>query len=220
MISVIIPALNESSNLKKLLPILIREDVVGQIIVVDGGSEDDTQKIARKHDVDFYESKMGRARQMNFGAKKAKHEVLLFLHADSNVSQADFAQIPRVLKTYDAGSFYLSFDYKNRLLGFYSTMSKLNFSVFTYGDQGLFIKRTVFEKLNGFREIPIMEDIDMVRRIKRRGSFVKLNTPIISSSRRFVKNGVLRQQFLNVALVSLYYIGVNTKYLARFYHYK
>jgi len=219
MISLIIPTLNEEHHLSRLLTDVIDHPLISQIIVVDGGSTDDTVSVAKSFGVELYESARGRAVQMNLGTSKATNNILLFIHADSKIEKAAIESIPEILKTVDAGSFYLAFDKKGYMLNLFSRMSRINSSLFTYGDQGLFIRKSFFEKIGGFTDMPIMEDLDIIRRIKRNGSFFKIQTPITTSARRFERNGVLYQQFKNIVLVALFLIGVSPWKLSRFYNY-
>ncbi|MDX1628625.1 MAG: TIGR04283 family arsenosugar biosynthesis glycosyltransferase [Fulvivirga sp.] len=219
MISVIIPTYNEEKYLGALLSDLNHSEAVSQVIVVDGGSTDETMAVARFSKAEVYSARKGRSHQMNFGAQKARNEFLLFLHADSRINHNGLLMALELMKAGEAGSFYLSFDSRNRLLRLYAYCSKLNHALFTYGDQGLFLSKSLFKDLNGFKAIPIMEDIDMVQRIKRLGKFSKLNYPLVSSPRRFERHGVVMQQLRNILLVLAYLLGVSPKYLARFYTY-
>lgn len=207
-------------HLPALLSDLESAELVSEIIVVDGGSTDATLEIAKQHNVLLLNSPRGRAVQMNAGAKSAQNEILLFIHADSRIDPANINAIPDALSDAVAGSFYLVFDRKHWLLNFYSGMSRLNYSYFTYGDQGLFLSKQVFENINGFKQIAIMEDLDIISRLKQKGRFTKLKYPLVSSSRRFIKHGMLSQQLRNILLVGLFSIGFKPAFLSRFYSYK
>lgn len=220
-ISVVIPTLNEEKYIGQLLEQLQACALVNEMIISDGGSSDGTSQIAKSYSkVKLIQSERGRAVQMNNGAKVAKNEVLLFLHADSHLTKDGLNAIISSLKNgAEAGSFYLKFDINSFWLNLYSRMSRYNLSVFTYGDQGLFIKRELYNKIGGFKPLPIMEDLDIVRRAKRHGVFKKVNEPITTCARRFEKNGVVRQQVANIIMVSLYYCGVSPERLSKYYKY-
>lgn len=219
-ISVVIPVLNEEKSLGTLLRQLSEIDLITEIIVVDGGSTDKTLRIAAEYKkVRIMETLKGRAVQMNTGAERASSEYLLFLHADSKLSDGLINELPSMLMTGKPGAFTLSFDQHHWLYRLYSNFSRLNWSLFTYGDQGLLIPKSLFVKLDGFKNIPIMEDLDMVRRIKMEADFCKYPAKIISSPRRFERSGILRQQMLNIFLVTGFYFGVSPQFLSRFYRY-
>lgn len=220
-ISVVIPTLNEEKFIGSLLDQLQVCTSVAEIIVSDGGSTDTTEHIANQYEkVKYVKAPKGRATQMNAGAAYAKNDFLLFLHADSEVDVNGIQSIiPTLSNDTQAGSFYLAFDDAGFWLNLYSRISKSDWTIFTYGDQGLFIRKELFDKVNGFREIPIMEDLDIVRRVKRHGKFKKINFPVTTCARRFNKNGVVLQQLKNVGLVSLYYLGVSPVWLSKFYRY-
>lgn len=192
-----------------------------EIIVVDGGSHDGTRAIVDHYTaVKWISSPPGRAIQMNTGAASATGGILWFLHADSSISMKAGDLISGGLNSQAvAGSFYLQFDRHNFWLGFYSQVSKFNCSIFTYGDQGIFVKKEVFDAVGGFKDIPIMEDLDFVRRVKKIGKFNKLTYPVITSARRFEKHGFVKQEIRNALLVFAYCIGISTRFLAKFYKY-
>ena len=218
-ISVVIPVLNEDGVIGSLLSQLTRNDSFLEIIVVDGGSTDATgDKVREFHGVKWLQAEAGRAKQMNYGAAMATGDILWFLHADSNVPENSAALVTQAMAHSPVGgSFFLKLDQEHLWLDVFSKLSRLNMSIFTYGDQGIFVRRDTFKELNGFKEIPIMEDLDLVRRIKKKGSFTKLPHAVSTSARRFMKNGVVRQELKNVLLVLGYYAGISPYYLARYY---
>lgn len=164
-------------------------------------------------------SEKGRAKQMNYGAGIATGEVLLFLHADTllpiNFYQSvwDHLQNPK----YTGGSFKLNFDKKHPLLKVYSWCSKLSWEFLTYGDHAIFIKKDVFQHIDGFREIPFLEDVEIQKRLRKAGKFKKLSTAVTTSARRFEKAGTTRQLITDVLLVGFYKLGVSPARLKRFY---
>jgi len=162
----------------------------------------------------------GRGAQMNQGAAVACGEILLFLHADTFLPMGGLAMIEAVMAQSQlaAGSFSLVFDRPNPFLHIFARFSRINHHLFTYGDQGLFMTRQLFERIGGYSEIPLMEDVDMLKKIKKMGQFVKLNQPVTTSARRFLANGVIVQQLLNIGLVGLYHAGVSPERLKRYYH--
>jgi rSAM/selenodomain-associated transferase 2 len=220
MISVIIPTLNENTILEPSLKDLTDHRGEFEVIVSDGGSFDRTPEIVRLFPrVKFVTSPRGRGRQMNEGAKRARGDIFLFLHADTLLPPSGFEIIESIMSSPEVqgGSFFLTFDNRNFALKIYSLFSRLNHILFTYGDQGLFVRRTAFNAIGGFRDIPIMEDVEIQVRLRRMGRFVKAGAPVVTSARRFIKSGIIRQEIVNIALVLLYHIGVPPSRLARFY---
>jgi len=144
---------------------------------------------------------------------------LLFLHADTLLPLGAVEKIeavmldPRVV----AGSFCLGFDRSSFLLRSYALFSKINHLLFTYGDQALFVSSHAFRRAGGFPDLPIMEDVGIQRTLRRMGKFIKIREPVITSARRFIRLGILRQQVLNTLLVGLYHFGFSPHYLKRFY---
>lgn len=220
MISIIIPVLNESRTIGSCLLRLRKQIEHHEIVVVDGGSNDDTLNIIKAFsDVKWLISPPGRGNQMNKGAEAAKGDLFLFLHADTYLPPGGLAGIETLMSREGivAGSFSLSFDKPNSLLKLYALFSRINHLLFTYGDQGLFMTRSIFELIGGFQEIPIMEDVEIQNRLRKMGRFVKIRQPVVTSARRFFTNGILKQQFLNIGLVCLYHLGISPFWLKRFY---
>jgi rSAM/selenodomain-associated transferase 2 len=221
VISVIIPTYNEQERIASLLE-AIYQDIGDQleVVVVDGGSQDNTVAIViQKPHVRLIKSSRGRAVQMNNGAKNSKGDILFFLHADSQlpVDWIGYIQMGIEDPKCVAGTFQLKFDQAGFWYDLYSQMSRLKSPLFTYGDQGLFVRKTIFDETGGFEKLPIMEDYEILRRLGRMGRLVKLDAVITTSSRKFVKNGVIFQQLKNITIVILYLLGVNPKHLAKWY---
>jgi rSAM/selenodomain-associated transferase 2 len=222
MISIVIPALNESQSIESCLFRLKKQIKHHEIVVVDGGSDDNTLDIVRAlSGVKWLCSPPGRGKQMNRGAEVAEGDLLLFLHADTCLPQGGLDRIETMMAQGGivAGSFSLSFDEPNLLLKLYALFSRTNHLLFTYGDQGLFMTRHIFERIGGFQEIPIMEDVEIQKRLRRMGRFVKIRQPVVTSARRFLAYGIIKQQCLNIGLVFLYHIGFSPTWLKRFYGY-
>ena len=221
-ISIIIPALNEEANLKKLLPYL-RENNAGyvkEIIVVDGGSHDDTVRTAREFGAECIRSAKGRSRQMNAGAKAASSEVFYFLHADTLPPRNFDADIIQYTKTgIDSGCFTLRFDDAHPLLSFYSYFTKFSSTLLRFGDQSLFVKKELFEKIGGFDEsLIVMEDQKIVRECKKQGNFKLIQKPVITSAEKYRMNGAVKLQFVFSLIWLLYYLGVSQERLKTIYN--
>lgn len=219
MISVIIPALNEAENILKTIESVRQQDQAVEIIVVDGGSVDGTPEIARTH-ATVISSPRGRAIQMNAGARHASGDVLLFLHGDSVLASGALGQLQKTMDNprIAGGSFTLIFDVDNFWLRFYAFCSTIDRLCFRYGDQGIFVRRSTFEAMGGYAGIPLMEDIDLMRRLPRYGQRCLIrHYPVTTSARRFMEHGVVRQEALNVILVGLWFLGVQPHTLSKWY---
>lgn len=221
-ISIVIPVLNEGNTIGVCLDRLNEQAEPHEIVVVDGGSLDNTLAIVRTFPRVKWlpASKAGRGQQMNQGARVAEGDILLFLHSDSLLMPGGLAMVEALLAQTGivAGSFSLRFDHQSPFLRLYARFSRINHILFTYGDQGLFMTRRVFEQVGGFPEFPLMEDVEIQKSLRKIGRFVKIQHPVVTSARRFLINGIIRQQLLNTVLVLLYHAGVSPVRLKRFYH--
>jgi len=217
-ISVIIPALNEEAGIISSLQSVTNQPGDIEVIVVDGGSTDRTRQVAQPY-ARVIQSEQGRGAQMNVGAQESRGEVLLFLHADSQLPPDALPQLKRVLGDPQTigGTFMLRFDSPKFLLRLIAFFTRFRFRYFHYGDQGIFVRRAVFEQMGGFKRIPLMEDLDFFQRLHKVGRVVLLKQPVTTSARRFLKNGILQQQLLNVFLVFLYLLGVKSETLLKWY---
>ena len=221
LISIIIPVLNEEQIIGRSLELLRTHSEPHEVIVVDGGSRDETVSIVNRYpEVKCLEaSQPGRGHQMNMGAQAAVGDILLFLHADTFLPRQGLTMIHEALSGNGvaAGSFYLSFDHGNPFLRFFAFCSRINLPLFTYGDQGYFMTREIFKQIGGFAEMPLMEDVEIHKRLRECGRFKKLSKPVVTSARRFLNYGIVRQQILNTILVFLYHAGISPYRLKRFY---
>ena len=220
-ISVIIPVLNEAANLEKTLA-QAQEDRDVEIIVVDGGSEDDTVEIAKKHGVKVMISPQpGRSFQMNFGAQKATGNILLFLHGDTILPEGYIQKIIIAFTETEtiAGAFELAIDGEKLSLRLVEKAVNWRSRLLSlpYGDQGIFVKASVFWELGGFPSLPIMEDFIFIRKLRSLGKITILPAPVITSGRRWQKLGVWKTTLLNQVIVMGYWLGVSPERLARWY---
>ena len=220
-ISVIIPALNEEATLKACLESAQRLNPL-EVIVVDGGSTDRTGEIAQDAGAIVVKSQKGRGIQMNKGASLAKGEILLFLHADTSVPEAGMSFSAESLNGYIGGFFKLKFgdnSISTRLVELFANMRAKIFSL-PYGDQAIFMKRDIFEKIGGFREYPFLEDIDLAMRLRKYGKLKYIPLEVIASSRRLRKGYPLSPIFVslrNVVIALLFILGMSPYRLVRFY---
>ncbi len=223
MLSIIIPALNEAENLARLLPHLQAVCPQAEVIVVDGGSGDDTQEVVRRFPrVKYVVSEQGRATQMNAGARKARGEVLLFLHADTLLPPGAQMAVRKALTDPGVvyGRFNVRFDSHRPIFriiaGMMDLRSRLS-GIFT-GDQAIFVRRAIFEALGGYPDIPLMEDVELTRRLKLVARRACLRLPVITSARKWERDGILRTILLMWRLRLFYYVGVKPARLHGWYY--
>jgi rSAM/selenodomain-associated transferase 2 len=222
-LSVIIITLNEEEFIENLLIELSKADDI-EIIVSDGGSIDRTARVARKYTDKVILGERGRGIQLNAGARLATGNILWFLHADSklplnykyHISQT--MEIPGVV----GGAFTLKIDSKGTSLEIISRVAGLRskLSRIPYGDQGLFVRRDIFEKINGFKDIPLMEDIELGRRLKKEGKIHLLKTEIVTCARAWERDGILRTTLRNWLYVTLFFMGYSPHKLYQRYYRK
>ena len=220
MVSIIIPVLNEEKSITALLENLADQEGDYEIIIADGGSTDDTlAKCISYPGIKIVTSEKGRALQMNNGAGIALGTTLLFLHADTTLPEKGIQAIEKAMgdNKIAGGSFYVKFDDQNRILNFLSCFTRINNRYLTWGDQGIFIRKTIFDEIGGYKDIPVMEDLEIQKEIRRKGRFIKLPLAVTTSARRFIQNGIIRQQLLNIALVMAYEAGVSPWRIKEFY---
>jgi rSAM/selenodomain-associated transferase 2 len=229
-ISVIIPTLNEE---RTIIAALAHTADLGfdELIVVDGGSVDQTPVLVESYRLSTQSSTLsplrlvtalpGRALQMNEGAKASSGETLLFLHADTQLPDDAKTMITTALADHRTvgGRFDVRFDrpsiWGTMISGMMNWRSRM--SGLATGDQALFVRRSIFEQMGGFADIPLMEDIEFSRRLKRTGAVAALTTTVTTSFRRWEQHGPLRTILLMWTLRFLYWIGISPSYLAKWY---
>ncbi len=221
-ISVIIPVLNEAQNLQELIPFIRKYggEFLEELIVVDGGSEDHSSQVAEELGAQvFFTEQKSRAIQMNLGAERANGNVLFFIHADARPikSFAEDLQIS-LLKGYKAGCFRYRFDSESFLLKINSWFTRFNGPFSGGGDQTLFITRKFFNTLGGYDpRFCLMEDFELVKRIRRKAKFHIIPKSITVSARKYKTNSWLRVQLANLCVFTLFQLGANPEKLKKLY---
>jgi rSAM/selenodomain-associated transferase 2 len=219
-ISIIIPTYNEADRLAALLPDLLVIPGI-EVLVVDGGSNDNTADRARALGAKVLASPPGKAVQMNRGAQAALGEILLFLHGDTRLSPGFGEQVRAALSSpgVAAGAFRLVIDGKGLGLRVIEWLANIRSTVLQmpYGDQAIFLRAEMFSALGGFPALPIMEDFELVRRLKRKGRIKILPLSATTSPRRWEKLGVLQSTAINQVIILGYLLGVNPRKLAEWY---
>jgi rSAM/selenodomain-associated transferase 2 len=224
-VSVIIPTLNEEKALAFCLKSLYQQTLLPlECIVVDGGSQDQTARIAQEFPCTFISSPLrGRALQMNLGAKKAQGDVLLFLHADTLLLPHALAQMVGLLLENPkgvGGAFFVKIDAPQwiyKILTFTSNL-RCAFTKHPYGDQGIFVRRTLFQKVGGFPESCLFEEILLVRQLKPYGSLLFVQEPTVSiSARRWQEEGVFYAILRNFLLTLGFYLHIPPQKLVHYY---
>ncbi len=224
-ISIIIPTINEASNLPLLLSDLSSIQKEGEIIIVDSGSEDKTIDIAYIYGAKVFKSnERNRGLQLNLGAKKSKGEWLIFLHADSRLTQDWFIKIKSVLKKDKNLIYYFNFKVNDKKIIYRVLEIFVNFrsKYFKkpYGDQGLIIHKSIYLKNNGFRKIPLMEDVDFYSRLNNKKDLKQLNMPIFTSSRKWGRTNIFLQAIKNWRFRKRWLKGESAKSLYSEYYKK
>jgi len=219
-ISIIIPAINEADNIANTIE-SIGPGNKKEVIVVDGGSNDDTVGIAKSLGARVITGTPPRARQMNRGADQATGDVLVFLHADTRLPEKFEEFVFNSFKQHKmvAGAFEFRMDSPipslrliERLANWRSRYLKM-----PYGDQAIFILSKVFHQIGGFPDIPIMEDFELVRRLRKQGNIIILPVPVFTSPRRWQNFGILKTTLINQLVIAAYVMGIAPEGIARWY---
>lgn len=228
MISVVIPTFNAGPGLVHTLSALVPavvHGVVQEAIIADGGSTDDTRAVADAAGTHLVVAARGRGTQLDAGAAIAKGEWLLFLHADTVLepgwaeeAEAFIERVESGRRLQAAAYFRFALDDDGFMPRLVEALVGIRCMLFAlpYGDQGLLISRAHYRRLGGFRSIPLMEDVDLVRRLKRR-ELVALKSRAVTSAERYQREGYLLRGVRNLGLMLLYYLRVPPRVLARLY---
>ncbi len=224
-ISIIIPTLNEANNLPLLLSDLsiIKEE--GEILIIDGGSSDKTIDVANIYGAKVYKAKeRNRGLQLDMGAKNSKGDWLIFLHADTRLTYDWLTKIKSVSQGDKNYIYYFKFKINDKKIIYRVLEILVNFrsKYFKqpYGDQGLIIHKSIYLKNNGFRNIPLMEDVDFLRRLNKKNDLKRLNLPLFTSSRKWERTNIFLQALKNWNLRRRWLKGASAKSIYSDYYKK
>jgi len=222
MLSIIIPTHNEEQSIGQLIKFLktnVGTNEPIEIIVADGGSTDQTQKEVKKYDIKFLPTpQKGRSVQMNYAVSQAKGEIIYFVHADTKPPK-NYARLilNKIAQGNEAGCFTSVFDWNHPFLRFCNFFSRLPFWFCRGGGQTLYVKRELFEKLNGFdEEMILMEEYDFISRVRKKTDFGIIKKNAITSARDYRKNGAFRLQFLYSYVFIMYATGCSQQKMLSF----
>ena len=219
-VSIIVPTLNEELVLEETLS-QIQQLSPHEVIVTDGGSKDDTCKIANRLNLHVIASPPGRSLQMNAGAKEATGDILLFLHADNRLESESYQKMLECMKNpkWVGGAFTLGIDSGKWSLKLITLLANIRskYLGLAYGDQGFFVRKEIFKELQGFSPIPICEDLDFYQRLKKKGSVILLKEKAYTSPRRWIKEGIFFTTARNILIAILFGLGFPPHILTKWY---
>mgnify|MGYP000338988424 FL=1 len=219
-VSIIVPTLNEELVLEKILT-QFQQLSPHELIVSDGGSDDDTRNIAGRFSHRVITGSAGRALQMNVGADEATGDILLFLHADSRIEPESYRKMLECMENpkWIGGAFTLCIESGKWSLKLIALLANIRSKYFglAYGDQGFFVRKEVFNDMNGFSPIPICEDLDFYYRLRKKGSVILLKEKAHTSPRRWINEGIFFTTARNFFIAALFGLGFPPHILTKWY---
>jgi rSAM/selenodomain-associated transferase 2 len=219
-VSIIVPTLNEELVLEKTLT-QFQQLSPHELIVSDGGSDDDTRNIAGRFSHRVITGSAGRALQMNVGADEATGDILLFLHADSRIEPESYRKMLQCMQNpkWIGGAFTLCIESGKWSLKLIALLANIRSKYFglAYGDQGFFVRKEVFKDMNGFSPLPICEDLDFYYRLRKKGPVILLKEKAHTSPRRWIKEGILFTTARNTLIAVLFGLGFPPHILTKWY---
>ena len=221
-LAIVVPTLNEEVALRRVLPgVLALAPTPDEVVVSDGGSTDRTVEVARELGARVVTGPPGRGGQLTRGAEATEADILLFLHADTELPADGIRRIREAIAGGAAGGgFYVRYDVPPLLLrlgGERLINARTRLTGWPLGDQAQFVTRAAFRALGGYRDWPILEDLDFARRLRRHGRLVLITAPVTTAARRFAEQGVVRTVATNWLIWILFLCGVSPHRLARLY---
>ena len=222
-ISVVVPSWRDAENLARLLPVLAGIEQIAETIVVEASDDPDVEHLVADSGAKLVRApRPNRGEQMNLGAAASSGDVVLFQHCDTTLHASHVSAIAVALAdpAIIGGAFFRKFDSRHPHIAWLEGPARfLNKHGGTlYGDQSIFVRRDIFQKLGGFASIPLMEDVEFSRRLRAAGKIVLLDPPVESSARRHLRKGAWRTTFQNGLFIVLYKFGVSPHQLHRWYY--
>jgi rSAM/selenodomain-associated transferase 2 len=217
-VAIVVPSLDEEAALRRTLPAALA--AADEVVVSDGGSGDGTVEVARQLGARVVSGPAGRGGQLNRGAAAATADALIFLHADTTLPPCGVAAVRAAIAGgAPGGAFLLRFDVERPVqrLGAWLINRRTRWLGLALGDQAQFVSRETFARLGGFRDWPILEDLDFILRLRRLGGMELIAAPVTTGARRFVEQGAVRTVAINWLIWLLFFLGVSPHRLARLY---